>query len=293
MPIQSVKDINDAFAAGRFHTQRFLKNAGGVGDGRWRDWSYVGGQPVYDGRIGNSATLTPFIASRNDAIYFPSIAADQNRHLTGLRVYVVSGGANQQTVSFEMYDLLAVYPLLDGDSTDLQVMDNTASLPRYSDGVGVRAVLVNHISPALIAGSLCTISYTDADDVARSLICYTTLDGAETAAWTLVPAGTSAGGMLYLPTVGRGVKKIDSLQFSSAPGGLWVVYLLRPIARVDWHGGVNVTTPATVMAEKCFCATESFNLPRIHDGANLGFFYMANGGSRSVTLFGTSSFIWG
>ena len=134
--IQSPKDIADAFQAGRVHTQRFLKNAGAVGDSHWQDWAYASGQPAYDARIGDALTLTPQVAVRNDAIWFPGIGAGQTRHLIGLRQYVTAGGVGQLSVESELYDLLAVYPLIDGDNTDPQPMDNTAALPRYADGAG-------------------------------------------------------------------------------------------------------------------------------------------------------------
>lgn len=289
--IQSPKDIADAFQAGRVHTQRFLKNAGAVGDSHWQDWAYASGQPAYDARIGDALTLTPQVASRNDAIWFPDIGAGQTRHLIGLRQYVTAGGVGQLSVESELYDLLAVYPLIDGDNTDPQPMDNTAALPRYADGAGVRAVLVNHVAPAINTGCATLIEYTDADDVARSLTVYATTFGLGKAAFSLQTTGASTGA-LYLPTDGRGVKRIDQITFSVAPGGLWAVYLVKPIERIAWRGGVAAITQ-TVYAEKCLCSQSSFNLPQVLDGAHLGFFYMPNGSARTVALFGSATFIWG
>lgn len=292
MAIESLKDIAEAVSAGKFHSQRFLKNAGLAGDGQWQDWAYASGQPAYDSRIGDALTFTAITAERNDAIFFPSIAAGETRHLLGMRLYLTAGGTGQLNASYEMYDLLGVYPLIDGDNTDPQPMDNTASLPRYTDGVGVRAVLVNHVSPGVVAGCLATIDYTDSDDTARSVSVYTTLDGLGKASWTPASAGTSAMGNLYLPTDGNGVKTVTNVTFTTAPGGLWCIYLVRPIARIDWQGGLAAVTN-TVFSEKCLCVQESFNLPRIYDGAHLGFFYMPNGSSRTVACFGTAAFIWG
>jgi hypothetical protein len=289
--IQSPKDIADAFASGRAHTQRFLKNAGIAGDSQWQDWAYASGQPAYDARIGDALTFTPQIATRNDAIWFPSIGAGQSRHLIGLRAYATAGGTGQLAVELEMYDLLGVYPLIDGDSTDPQAMDNTEALPRYASGAGVRAILVNHVAPALVNACPTVINYTDADDVSRSVTVYATTFGLGKAAFSLDSAGASTG-PLYLPTDGRGVKRIDDITFSAAPGGLWAIYLVRPIERVNWRGGAAGVTN-TVYTEKCLCSQSSFNLPQIYDGAHLGFFYMPNGSARTVALFGSASFIWG
>lgn len=289
--IQSARDVAAAFEAGRVHTQRFLKNAGNTGDSHWQDWAYASGQPAYDARIGDALTFAPQVAERNDAIWFPGIGEGQTRHLIGLRAYVTAGGTGQLSVECEMYDLLGVYPLIDGDSTDPQVLDNTQALPRYADGVGVRAVLVNHVAPAVATGCATVVGYTDADNVARSLTVYATNFGVGKAAFSLDAAGASTGA-LYLPTDGRGVKTIDSITFSVAPGGLWAVYLVKPVERVNWRGGAGAVTQ-TIFTEKCLCSQSSFNLPQVLDGAHLGFFYLPNGGARSVSLYGSATFIWG
>jgi hypothetical protein len=289
--IRSAGDVADAFSSGRAHTQRFLKNAGIAGDSQWQDWSYASGQPAYDARIGNALSFTPFVASGNDAIWFPAIESDQERKLIGLRLYCTAGGAGQLSVSCDMYDLVGVYPLIDGDSTDTQSMDNTEAYPRYLSAEGVRAVLVNHVSPSVTAGCQTTIGYTDANDQDQSMSVYTATFGLGKASWSLASAGTSTGS-LYLPDNGVGIKRINSVSFASAPGGLWCLYMLKPIQRIDWQAGLAAVTN-TVFTEKCLCAQDSFALPTIHDGANLGFFYMPIGSSRTVSIYGSASFIWG
>jgi hypothetical protein len=289
--IRSPRDVSSAFDEGRVHRQRFLKNAGSAGDNHWQDWSYASGQPAYDARIGDALTLTPIVAAANDAIFFPPVAAPQTRHLCGLSVYVTAGGTGQLAVEFEMYDLLAVYPLIDGDNTDPQAMDNALPLPRYADGMGVRAVLVNHIAPALAAGSPIVIDYTDAVGTARSLTVYSAVFGAGKASFSMQTTGASTGA-LYLPTDGPGVRSIETITFTTAPGGLWAVYMVKPMARVNWRGGLAGVTQ-TVFSERDLCAVDSFNLPRVLDGAHLGFFYMPNGSARTVAMFGQATFIWG
>jgi hypothetical protein len=291
MAIAGTKDLADAFTQGRWHLQRFQKNAGSTGDSHWQDWSFASGQPAYDARIGDSLTFTPFTASRNDAIYFPGISASHKRHLVSMAVYTTPSGTGQLTVAYQMYDLLGVYPLIDGDNTDAQVMDNTDSLPRYTDGIGVRAVLVNHVAPAAAAGSPAAINYVNADDEAKSMTVYTTLFGSGKAAWSMETAGTGTGN-LYLPVDGRGIKRVTSLQFSTAPGGLWAVYLVKPIEGIVWNGGLAGVTQ-TVYAVKDIAQHSSFHLPVIEDGAWLGFFYMPNGSSRTVATFGYAVFAWG
>lgn len=287
--IRSVRDIAKAYEEGRWHTQRFTKNAGTTGDGQWQDWAYASGQPAYDARIGNALVCTPVVATRNDAIYFPGISASHERRLTELRVFTVASGTDQITVEFQGYDLVAIYPLIDGDNTDPQPMDNTLPLPRYADGVGLRAVLVNHIAPAVV-NATATIDYTDSDNVSQSMSVTTTVYGTGKAAWTL--GATGSAGPLYLPSAGRGIKRVDTVTFPTAPGGLWCIYILRPMANIAFRGGLTGANQS-VWTEKSLPVEEAWNLPRVYDGAHLGFFYMPNGSSRSDTIFGTAQFIWG
>lgn len=292
MPIASTRDIAEAFSAGKVHTQRFMKSAGQAGNDDWQDWSYASGQPSYDARIGTGSLIfSPYTAVGNDAIFFPPIPAGEERHIAGMGIYTGPGGNDQLGATAELYDLLGVYPLIDGDSTDLQTMDNTLTLPRYADGVGVRVALVNHVAPAVTSNCLTTINYIDADDTARSVQVYTRNDGINRINATAASGGNR--GTIWLPMDGRGVKSITSLTFSSAPGGLWALYLFVPLGRISTQGGAAGVNQS-VFSEKCFCSTESFNLPRIYDGAWLGFFYMTSTGtSRTATLFGNITFIWG
>ena len=57
------------------------------------------------------------------------------------------------------------YPFLDGDSTDPQDLDNTATLPRYVDGKGLRAYIVAQGAGAGL-GSY-SMSYTNQDGAAH------------------------------------------------------------------------------------------------------------------------------
>ena len=154
MSIRSLSDTNSAYDDGRFHVQRFYKaNNTAVADGRWIDWAYAAGQPAYDSRIGTAGKFNPYVAARNDAIWFPDIPSGMHRHMKRIVLRTQASGTNQATTDAILYDLLGVYPLIDGDSTDAQDFTNDDPLPRYADGVGIFPVLVNHVAPALAAAT--------------------------------------------------------------------------------------------------------------------------------------------
>lgn len=286
MAIRSLSDLNAAFAAGRFHVQRFQKNAGTAHAKVWADPSYASGQPAYDARVGTPLTFTPSIAQKNDAIWFPGINAGEERYLVEAQMR-----SNQSTyngpISVALFDLLGYYPLIDGDSNDLQECINDASLPRYTDGLGVVAVMVNHIAPGVQNG-VTIIGYTDSDDVDRTVTVDIPNNGQNLVCSGASPSAGAASSTYGLPLPGRGIKRINTVQHSIAPGGLHCIYLIRPL-------GSMVLGDNLVTAEKSFITEKGFAPPRIHDGAWLGWFDMLAAGTtaRTVAWFGNFTFAWG
>lgn len=290
MPIQRMADIASAFEDGRFHLQRFYKGALTAGDTHWQDWSFGAGQPGYDARIGTAGAFNPFTAVRNDAIYFPAINSDQHRHLASVTLRTVASGTNQITLDAIVYDLLGVYPLIDGDSTDEQIFDNTQTLPRYTDGLGVMPVIVNHVSP-MISAATAVMKYNDTDDVEQTVTIGIHLTGQNRIVSGI--DGTTSVGSFSVPLAAgsKGVKTINSIQFNTAPGGLYAIYLLKSLTTIQNNDG-NATTDK-IATEKELAFMNATHLPRIYDGAWLGMFLRPNGGARTInSVFGNMTFIW-
>lgn len=287
--LRSVKDVNDAIEAGRVHVQRFFKNANGGTDTHWHDWSFASGQPAYDARIGNAIAFKPMVAAGNDAIYFPP-ANGMDRRLLEIEVGVSPGGVNQLNVEFHIYDIVGVYPLIDGDSTDVQTMDNTLGLPRYTDGAGVLPVLVNHVAPSLSAADA-VVNYTNSDGVNRAVTWHAPAFGVNRVCYTTSTGGAS--GPIYCALNGgdKGVRSINSVQFTTTPGGLWAIYLCKPLGSFASRNFIG--TAQAVIAQKSFMTQNALNLPVVQDGAWLGMFFMSRGSGRTVAMHGNATFVWG
>lgn len=287
--IRSLRDVALAVDEGRAHSQRFFKNAGTTGDSQWHDWSFASGQPAYDARIGSALEFTPSVATGNDAIYFPGIPAGMERRLLGVDLVFTPGGTSATATSFAMYDLLGVYPLIDGDSTDTQAMDNTAAVPRYTEGV--MAVLVNHVAP-VIAAADAVVEYVNSAGDTKSVTWGATAYGQNKVNYTT--SGSGSSGPLYcgLADNDAGIARINSLQFTTAPGGLWAIYLVKPLVRFNNRGSNGVAVPSST-AETSFITSNGFHLPLIKDGATLGMFFMPATGARTVALHGQAHFVWG
>jgi hypothetical protein len=290
MPIRSVSDVLEAHGAGRVHTQRFLKNSGTTGDGQWHDWSYASGQPGYDARIGVAGQFNPFVAVKNDAIYFPPIEAGQERHLTDITLTTIASGTNQSSVDAVLYDILGVYPLIDGDNTDQQSFDNTLTLPRYSSGEGVFPVLVNHVAPVLAVANG-TMNYINSIGNPKS-VAIRVVNTGQNKVCSAVPDSSSAAALVMPLASGcRGARSVTSVTFTQPPGGLMCIYLMRSLATITNLDGRLVADK--IFTEKSLLTQNGWSMPRIYDGAHLGFFVRPNGGGRSFTMFGTLTFVWG
>ena len=285
-----MRDVVSAFDEGRVHTQRFTKANGTSGDGQWLDWSYASGQPAYDARIGDALTFTPFVAQGNDAIFFPP-APGMDRRILELNIVNIASGIDQLFTEFQLYDLIGVYPLIDGDNSDVQTLDNTQAFPRYADGAGVRAVLVNHIAPAIGASDM-IVEYQNTSGATKSTTWRTTTFGQNKVCYT-IPGGT-ASGPLYcaMADADDGFTQINSVQLTSAPGGLWAIYIVKPLGYfASRTGQAGANRQATT--ELNFALHQGWRMPKVLDGAWLGLFYAMQGGTRAASLYGNMTFIWG
>jgi hypothetical protein len=294
MPILSLSDTNAAYDAGRVHVQRFYKGANStIKDGFWQDWSFAAGQPAYDARIGVSGAFNPYIASKNDAIYFPGINPGEDRRLKRVVLRTQASGASQASLNVMVYDLLGVYPLIDGDSTDVQYFDNTLTLPRYVDGNGVFPVLVNHIAPITSTGDG-VMTFLDTNNVERTVnfgVAFGTAGNVVSAVTNSAVAGSQGG--ISMPTQdSAGVKAITSIQFINPPSGLLCIYMVRPLVTIANNDGALLADK--VATEKFLAMQNGWHYPKIEDGAWLGMFTMPNGGNRTVaSMYGYFEFIWG
>jgi len=296
--ISSHADMLAAYDEGRFHQQRFIKTgAGQANDTCWQDWAFQAGQPAYDARIGVSNTFTPIVAVKNDAIYFPDIPAGMERKLHKLTLTPKASNASQASIDFVLYDLVGYYPLIDGDSTDPQDMDNTLTLPRYNSGEGLRLVMVNHVAPAVQGGTM-VMDYTDSQGVDHTLTSNVSLTGINTVCSGIAASAATITGPLTMSLDAgvTGIRSVNRVTYSVPPGGLHCLYLIKPLATfVHYHDALLQadTTGVKAAIEIDFALKDGWRMPVIQDGAHLSFFYRPNGGGRTVTFFGQADFIWG
>lgn len=293
--INSLKDVNDAYNDGRYYGSVIRKGATSSGfDSTWYDWAFTTGHPIYDVRLGPALSFTPYINTDNTSIWFPEISAGQTRYLANIDVQFALSSTGQVGQTHMLYDLLGVYSLIDGESTDVQTLTNVSTLPRYTSGVGVRATMINHISPTVQSGDG-TLVYIDDTDTQRTVSFRIGLFGINSVG---LNGSTNSGvgrGYPWFPLASgsKGVKSIVSLTFTTPPSGFWTIVLCYPIHYLSrWIDPltINLFSPWT---EYCMCYDNGYKFPIIPDGSALNFYSLCTGGSRAVGgYFGQLTFVW-
>jgi hypothetical protein len=282
MALSGIKQLVDsAYESGNNQYSTFRKTpAISSAQGNWVDLSMAPGNPrpnFYTG-LERKATLL----NGDNGIFHGSDVTGE-KYLHKLTVGSVSTGAVPCTLM--LCDFLLYYPVIDMDNTDEQLLDNTtASLPRYTDGRGVEAMLV--ATNPYIGGSIINLNYTSATG-RTGLITQPITSNSSTLIGTVINSGTgSLHGGAFFPRCQActGVKSVESLQFQIPNGGLAVLVLVKPLLTIT-------IKEITAQTEIDFAIMKN-NLQRIYNGAYLNFIVCPNGGLAGVPIFGELTTIW-
>ena len=279
-------------------TYRKALSASATVAGQYFDYSYAGGNP-----IPNYYAASPLEAATLDGakgIIVPRMAAGFKQYLhrwTAMTAAASATSTTNQNQELVLLDYLLFYPFVDMDAAgEDQVMAQTQALPRYTSGVGVQMMVVAQ-SPT-VGGGRFTITYTASDDAqytTESMFC-----GAAQSAGALVQANLGTGGLApFVPLNAgvRGVKRVESVNFSVANGGLCAVVLVKPIWQTWLREESRRTTSGTIEsfgdAAEVECFRTQGSIVEIQDGAFLGIIGRGTAGSlASSVLVGTIETIW-
>lgn len=137
-------------------------------------------------------------------------------------------------------DYLIYYPLIPME--DVQEMDNTITLPRYTDGEGVQIMLVEQFP--YIGGGTLQITYTNSAGVTGRVTPVVTVN-TQTALGTVATSGPTTLGMagIFVPLASGdgGCRAIESINFLTADAGNLAAVLVKPL---EWFGNYETTNPS-------------------------------------------------
>lgn len=227
------------------------------------------------------------------AMYHGGNVSTKTKHV--INAGVTSTSALGVTGTFMLVDLLMAYPGINLASTSPQTLTTGATLPRYADGIGVKAFFTYTMSTAAIPATLQNylISYTN-----------TTPTAGQTPSCTIANQGAFAGTMGQIANTGNaiinthnpfmplahgdiGMTSVETMTISAAgtASTYGALVLCKPLCEVP-------ITAIDVIAERNFM-NQLPSLPRVYDGAYLAWLYMPSGNTVAATQFnGYIDFAW-
>jgi hypothetical protein len=285
--VVTIKTVVDSELEGRTRFSEFVKNVNQVTTaGLWYDISGASGNP----RAKQWFDAAPLVAqqikqSTDGGIYHgANLGSSQTKYLRFLRVACAS--ATPLPMSVMLMDYLLYYPSIEDGNTDPQEMDNTLTLPRFTDGKGVFMMAVTISSRT--GGQSFSVNYTNSDGVAGR-ITPNVLQNAAAAPGTVTTAATATNNSPpgpFIPLQGddKGVRSVQSVTMNGADTGFFALILVKPIAQTIIRG-----IDAPYDKDLLLFANE---METIQDDAYLSLLTLPNGSLSGLAVRGGIRTIW-
>lgn len=277
----NIRDYAAAHAEGRTRSCSFRKVPSQASVARWWvDLTMASGNPVP--QYYASAPLVAAVLDGSRGIFHGSDVSPETLHLTELMLTTPTAGFVGQ---YKLLDYVLYYPFVDLDDLDTQVLDNTVTLPRYTDGRGLRAMLV--AAAPTTGGGTFTFNYINQDGVEKTAPTQSFSTAAASIASIITSEqATAAGGQpfLQLASGDTGIRSIVTWTNLGASGGLGAVALVKPLAD---HVIREINTPSEITL-----VSMRPGAPRVVDGAYLGLIMNCAASVAAGQLVGRANFAW-
>lgn len=287
--------INQATTNGKFWRTDWNKLTFGTTAhtaGMWYLLSQTGGNPAASSILGTGTNLA-FQALTDATATAAGIqhGGDVGGFKQIINASAFSASATTMPAIFMLVDLLGFYPITTVTTTGAQTLNNTVTLPRYTDGAGVQAIIV----PSTVMGAATptiTLGYTNSVGTASRATPSTPalpLGNTAAAVSSVVYSGTGSGKYgQFMPQANgdAGIRSVQSINLSvSYVSGVLNLLLVKPL----------LTLPMTtigVAAERDLL-NQVPSLPKVYDGACLAWMMYAGAATPTNSPFyGHLDFAW-
>ena len=258
--------------------------------GLWYSLMRGGGNPAADTILGTGTNLA--FQALSDTVATAS-GIPHGGNVGGYKVLLSAAAQTAAATTapcvLMLVDMLGFYPITTVTTTGAQTLNNTVTLPRYTDGAGVQAFL----TPSTVMGAATpniTLNYTNSAGVAGKATPVTLPIGNSAAAVTsVVYSGTGSGKygpFIPLAAGDAGIRSVQSINLSASyVSGVLNLMLCRPL----------LTLPITtlgVTAERDL-VNQFASMPRVYDGACLHWLMLAGAATPVASpLSGHLEFGW-
>lgn len=251
--------------------------------GIWFDLSMSPGMPVPKYWFDAAPLTAKAIYQSSDGGFYHGPDVTGEKYLR--KITTQASAVTALPMNVILCDYLLYYPTIDDGTTDEQVMDNTVTLPRYTDGKGVQILAVTVGSRT--GGQQFTISYTNSDGVAgRTTTAVTQNTSTVLGSITGSNKATinASNPFIGLQAGDSGVRSIESVTMLGVDVGLMSIILVKPLTQTCFR---EITVPY----EKDFLIPTS-DLIRIYNNAFLNFLCLPLGSLAATSLRGDLKVIW-
>lgn len=283
MGFSSVDDlVNEITANGKYlrtHFQKTSINGATSAAGRFHSLFQGNGIPSAGAYSGTAGVATVLNSSSNGGLYLGGAVNPDTKHLLNMQAFTSSTVVTPATLI--LCDFLLYYPslVITGAPT---AFNNTATLPRYTDGIGVECMVEVQTANGAAQPAL-TINYRDtADNDQNGLVMTSPVNSA--------PIGSLyqyAGGPFLPKAAGDiGIKRLNSYTLATGTTGTVSMVLVKPLAEIP-------LLAANTASERDFLS-QLPSLPKIEDDACLGFIMLIGGAMTTLqTIQGKVEIGWG
>lgn len=293
MAIQSTDQLVAALTAGQSTRYEWNKLTGAAAytAGRWYETLSLAGLPVATAFPGTALTWVTCTEATGDGTSAFGIPHGGNvstliKHLLNMNAWTTAATGVPATLM--LVDVQGYYPGINMNLATAQTLLGTPTL-RYANGAGLRMFLAARATTGATAHNI-AYSYTNQAATAGRVNPVTVAATASAIVPHIVHSGTAAnnyGPFLPMASGDTGIQSVQSVTISAASGaGTAALVVCRPLAQITLS--VN-----GLMTEKDLL-NQIPSLPRLIDGACLGFLLGAGSAVAAATTFsGGIETVWG
>jgi len=277
--IRGIKELVDAELAGKERRYTWRKTPSQTTTARlWFDLSMSPGRPVPKYWFDAPPAIAKTVSYSADGGLEHGGGVSPSEKYLRLTTSIATV-ATALPLTMILCDYLLYYPSIDDSVLDEQVLDNTVTLPRYTDGEGVQVIAVSVAGRT--GGASFYFTYTNSHGVSGRTS-RTVFQNASAALGTLENSGvnndSSAMPFIGLQSGDTGVRSIDSVFMIGSDVGLMTLILVKPL-------GTSVIREITAPVEKDYFM-EAGVIPQIYDDAYLSFLCLPQGTLAATALMG-------
>lgn len=243
---------------------------------------------------GDQPMFNPATTATTNALYHGGDVSTDTKHLLNIGMMTTAATG---VGTFRVIDILGSYPYINANTNSTQTCYNTNTLPRYTDGAGVKAFVVSggtgYVANATTVGASAhtfSMVYTNSAGTGSRQMPFAVNGTASAIMGHISHSGVAAGNTFPLPLAhgDNGVRSIQNVVFtaSGTANTYYHVVLYRELARLP-------VPVVNVYYEREFL-NQIPSLKRVYDGACIGLLYTAGGNTvASTTWLGHIDVGWG